>query len=62
MIINENQSILVPIDFLPQSLIGLKQSYNLAKFTKSKLVLFYISTGKEQDRSAEYKKVQVLIW
>lgn len=57
MIINENQSILVPIDFLPQSLIGLKQSYNIAKFTKSKLVLFHISTAGSADRSAEFEKI-----
>lgn len=57
MIINEGQSILVPIDFLPQSLIGLKQSYNLARFTKSRLVLLYVSKKGETDRSAEFEKL-----
>lgn len=57
MLINENQSILVPIDFSPQSLIGLKQSYNLARLTKSKLVLLYVSAAGDQDRSEEFEKL-----
>ncbi len=39
-------SILVPIDFSEQSLIALGQSYNLAKLTKSKLVLLHVLTEK----------------
>jgi nucleotide-binding universal stress UspA family protein len=57
MLINEKQSILVPIDFLPQSLIGLKQSYNLAKFTKSKLVLLYVIPKGGEKREEEFERL-----
>lgn len=57
MLLNENQSILVPIDFSQQSLVGLKQSYNLAKFTKSKLLLLYVSPDSDTDRSDEFEKL-----
>ncbi|HQQ95073.1 MAG TPA: universal stress protein [Bacteroidia bacterium] len=57
MLINEKQSILVPIDFLPQSLIGLKQSYNLAKFTKSKLVLLYVMHKGGEKRVEEFESL-----
>ncbi len=43
MIIKENGSILIPIDFSKQSLIAIEQSYNLAKFTKSKIIVFHAS-------------------
>ena len=43
MLIKENGSILIPIDFSKQSLIAIEQSYNLAKFTKSKLVILHAS-------------------
>ena len=39
MLIKENSSILIPIDFSKQSLIAIEQSYNLAKFTKSKIIV-----------------------
>jgi nucleotide-binding universal stress UspA family protein len=43
--VSEN-CILVPLNFSEQSLIALGQSYNLAKLTKSKLVLLHILTDK----------------
>ena len=43
MLIKENGSILIPIDFSKQSLIAIEQSYNLAKFTKSKLIILHAS-------------------
>ncbi len=39
MQIKERGVILIPIDFTKQSLAAIKQSYNLAKYTHSKLVL-----------------------
>lgn len=49
MIIKDNQSILIPVDFTTQSYIAVKQTYNLAKFTKSKLVLLHVSaSGNEK--------------
>lgn len=53
MIIKENQSILIPIDFSLQSYMAVKQSYALAKYTKSKLVLIYISATNENDKGPE---------
>jgi len=53
MIIKENQSILIPIDFSKQSYMAVKQSYTLAKYTKSKLVLLYISATNENEKAAE---------
>ncbi len=42
MIIKENSTILIPIDFSKQSLIAVKHSYNLARFTHSKLILLNV--------------------
>ena len=42
MQIKERGIILVPIDFTKQSLSAIKQSYNLAKYTHSKLVLLHV--------------------
>lgn len=50
MIIKENQSILVPVDFSKHSYIAVKQTYNLAKYTKSKLVLLHVAGANESDR------------
>ncbi len=53
MIIKENQSILIPIDFSKQAYMAVKQSYALAKYTKSKLVLLYISATNENEKATE---------
>jgi len=49
MQIKERGIILVPIDFTKQSLAAIKQSYHLAKYTHSKLVLLHVyqNTGDE---------------
>ncbi len=57
MIIKENQSILIPIDFSKQSYIAVKQTYNLAKFTKSKLILMHVSAGSDNDRKDDLEKL-----
>lgn len=53
MLIRENGTILIPVDFSKQSLIATKQSYNLAKFTNSKIVLMEVvkpgETGHPED-------------
>jgi nucleotide-binding universal stress UspA family protein len=38
----DQNKILVPIDFSDQSLIALKQSYNLARLTRSEILLIYV--------------------
>ena len=48
MIIKEHQTILVSIDFSDQSLNALKQSYSIAKHTKSKILLLYVSSNPEK--------------
>ena len=49
MQVKERGIILIPIDFTKQSLLAVKQSYNLAKYTHSKLVLLhvYAKSGEE---------------
>lgn len=49
MHLKERGIILIPIDFTKQSLLAIKQSYNLAKYTHSKLVLLHVyeKTGEE---------------
>jgi nucleotide-binding universal stress UspA family protein len=49
MQLKERGIILIPIDFTKQSLFAIKQSYNLAKYTHSKLVLVhaYLKSGEE---------------
>lgn len=57
MILKENQSILIPIDFSKQSYIAVKQIYSLAKYTKSKLVIMHVSATSETDRKAELESL-----
>jgi nucleotide-binding universal stress UspA family protein len=40
--VKERGIILVPIDFSKQSLLALKQSFNLAKYTHSKIILLHV--------------------
>jgi len=60
MIIKENQSILIPIDFSKQSYIAVKQSYSIAKHTKSKLILMYVSLTNETEKQAELENLAQL--
>jgi len=53
MIIKENQSILIPIDFSKQSYIAVKQIYSIAKHTKSKLILMHVSATSESEKRDE---------
>ncbi len=55
MLIHSNQSILIPVDFSKQSLVAVKQAYNLAKFTKSKIILMHVSTKDANENTAELK-------
>ena len=52
MQLKERGTILIPIDFSKQSLLAIKQSYNLAKYTHSKLVLLHVYS-KEGEESFE---------
>lgn len=57
MLINENSSILIPIDFSKQSLIAIEQSYNLAKFTKSKLIIMYASPSGSSEHQKDLDEI-----
>lgn len=49
MQIKERGIILIPIDFTKQSLAAVKQSYNLAKYTHSKIVLLHVFESNEDE-------------
>jgi nucleotide-binding universal stress UspA family protein len=57
MLIKENSSILIPIDFSKQSLIAIEQSYNLAKFTKSKIILMHASPNSNVDHQKDLEEM-----
>lgn len=59
MLIKENQSILIPVDFSKQSLVAIKQAYNLAKFTNSKIVLMHSSPDSNTSHKAELEELAV---
>lgn len=49
--------ILIPIDFTEQSLLAIKQSYNLAKYTHSKILLLHVYESQGQERFEEISKL-----
>jgi nucleotide-binding universal stress UspA family protein len=53
MLIKENSSILIPIDFSKQSLIAIEQSYSIAKSTKSKIIIMHVSPKSNTERQTE---------
>lgn len=57
MLIKENHSILIPVDFSKQSLVAVKQSYNLAKFTNSKIILMHVSPKSDTEHKDELEKL-----
>ena len=57
MQIKERGIILIPIDFTKQSLLAIKQSYNLAKYTHSKLVLLHVYEKKGEESEEALRKL-----
>ena len=57
MLIKTNSSILIPVDFSKQSLIAIEQSYNLAKFTNSKLIIMHASPNSNHEHDADLKVI-----
>jgi len=51
-------SILIPIDSTEQTIVALHQSYNLARLTKSKIVL--MSVAEKSDEKATEKRLEEL--
>jgi nucleotide-binding universal stress UspA family protein len=57
MLIKENQSILIPIDFSKQSLVAIAQTYNLAKYTNSKIILMHVSPKSATENALELQEL-----
>src|SRR5690242_17763628 len=57
MHIKERGIILIPIDFTKQSLSAIKQSYNLAKYTHSRLVLLHVYEKNGDESTDALKKL-----
>lgn len=57
MKLKERGIILIPIDFTEQSLIAIKQSYNLARYTHSRIVLLHCYEKRGMERFEEMKEL-----
>ena len=53
MLLKENSSVLIPIDFSKQSLVAIRHSYNIAKLTKSKLIIMHVYKPGASNQAAE---------
>lgn len=53
MHLKENKTILIPIDFSKQSLVAIKQTYNLAKHMNSKIILMHADPNSNHDHQRE---------
>ena len=57
MLIKENSSILIPIDFSKQSLIAIEQSYNLAKYTHCKIIVMHASPNSNHEHQKDLEEI-----
>ena len=57
MKLKERGIILIPVDFTEQSLLAIKQSYNLARYTHSRIVLLHCYEKRGMERFEEMKKL-----
>ncbi|MBA4239160.1 MAG: hypothetical protein C0448_00430 [Sphingobacteriaceae bacterium] len=57
MLIKENSSVLIPIDFSKQSLIAIEQSYNLAKLTHSKIIVMHASPNSNHEHQKDLEEI-----
>lgn len=55
--IKENGTILIPIDFSKHSIIGLMNSYNIARYTNSKILLISSTKNTENENIDELKQL-----
>ena len=55
--IKENGTILIPIDFSKQSLVGIKNAYNLGKYSHSKLLIMHAYHKPEEENKAELEQL-----
>lgn len=57
MRLKERGIILIPVDFTEQSLVAIKQSYNLARYTHSRIVLLHCYEKRGMERFEEMKEL-----
>lgn len=57
MKLQERGTILIPVDFTEQSLFAIKQSYNLAKYTNSRIVILHVYSKTGEEKYEELKKL-----
>lgn len=57
MKLQERGIILIPVDFTEQSLFAIKQSYNLAKYTHSRIVILHAYEKAGEERFDDLKKL-----
>lgn len=57
MPVKERGIILIPIDFTEQALLAIKQSYNLAKYTHSKIIILHVYQKTGEERYEELTKL-----
>ncbi|HLC83097.1 MAG TPA: universal stress protein, partial [Bacteroidia bacterium] len=48
---------IIPVDFTEQSLLAIGQSYNLAKYTNSKILLLHVYENQGEERFDEISKL-----
>jgi nucleotide-binding universal stress UspA family protein len=60
MKLQERGTLLIPIDFTEQSLLAIKQGYNLAKYTHSKIILLHTYEKVGGERYEELKALSKL--
>ncbi len=57
MTTDNQKTILIPIDFTEQSLLAIKQSYNLAKYTHSKILLLHVYEKQGEEKYDDVTKL-----
>jgi nucleotide-binding universal stress UspA family protein len=55
MKLQERGTLLIPIDFTEQSILAIKQAYNLAKYTNSKIILLHCYEKPGEEKYDELK-------
>lgn len=57
MQVKEHTSILIPVDFSKQSLVAIKQTYNIARFTDAKIILMHADPESNTDHQTELEQL-----
>jgi len=61
MLLKENSSILIPIDFSKQSLVAIRHSFNIARLTKSKLIIMHVYKPGSSNHASELEGLKAEI-